>query len=215
MSDLFSHLHHHTPDTPQVLAPGLTLIKGLASQYPLMQHIQYITSQAPLRHMMTPMGYPTKVAMSNCGPFGWVSSQHGYGYQASDPVSNFPWPTMPEDFKTLACKAAKIAGIQDFKTNACLINQHQIGDTLGSHQDKDEANFNWPIVSVSLGLNAVFQVFGEQRSGKPMDILLQDGDVLVIHGPARLCFHGVKAIKADVLQPNLQHRYNLTFRRAN
>ncbi len=215
MSDLFSNLQHHSPDSPQILAPGLTLIKGLAAKFRLMQHIQHITKKAPFRHMMTPMGHPTKVAMSNCGPLGWVSSQQGYGYSAFDPLSSSSWPAMPTDFKSLAHEAASIAGIQDFQTDSCLINQYHIGDSLGRHQDKDEANFNWPIVSVSLGLDAVFQIFSKQGSTKPHNILLQDGDVLVMHGPARLCFHGIKAIKADALQPNLQHRYNLTFRRAH
>ena len=241
MSDLFSQ--SNAPDasgtpvpTSEVLAPGIVLIKGLLQSSVYLKHIQDIVSQAPLRHMMTPMGYPTKIAMTNCGHYGWVSSPHGYQYSATDPLSNLPWPSMPPAFIELAQQAALLAGIRHFTPDACLINQYEIGHSLGRHQDKDEADFKWPIVSVSMGLQAVFQLFpdtpknahhylannlpnnqaehGQRLTQKTHNILLQDGDILVIHGPARLRHHGIKPIKADLLRPHLQHRYNLTFRRA-
>ncbi len=237
MSDLFSQ--SHAPDTFPVienLAPGIVLIKGMVQSLDFIKATQTIINQAPLRHMMTPMGHPTKVSMSNCGPYGWVSNLQGYGYSATDPLTHKPWPSMPLMFIELAQQAAKLVGIDDFTPDACLINQYEIGCSLGRHQDKDEADFQWPIVSVSLGLQAVFQVFStNERSAHPyshknlpkndlasaqyslqkaQDILLQDGDILVLHGPARLRLHGIKSIKADLLQPKLKYRYNLTFRKA-
>ena len=210
MADLFSSQQA----SQQELAPGLSLFKGLACGSVLMPLIQEIIQQAPLRHMMTPMGYATKVAMSNCGPYGWVSDQHGYRYSAIDPQSRKPWPAMPEAFLTLATEAAHKAGIiEPFSPDACLINRYDVGMSLGRHQDKDEADFNWPIVSVSLGLSATFQA-SQKRTGKTHDILLEDGDVLVLHGPARLYYHGIKSVKADPLHARVQHRFNLTLRKA-
>ena len=240
MSDLFSqstapHDGTDSTATAEILAPGIVLIKGILQSSAYLKPIQDIISQAPLRHMMTPMGYPTKIAMTNCGPYGWVSSLQGYQYSPTDPITNQPWPNMPRQFIQLAQLAAKLAGIDDFTPDACLINQYEIGHSLGRHQDKDESDFSWPIVSVSLGLQAVFQVFpasdknpnnhslrnrpnnsqpSQSQTQKQHNILLQDGDVLVMHGPARLRPHAVKAIKADLLQPNLHHRHNLTFRKA-
>ena len=217
MSDLFSQ-----PFTPSIetLAPGIVLIKGLVDSPVFLNLIQNIINQAPLRHMMTPMGHPTKVAMSNCGPLGWVSSLKGYDYSPTDPISNLRWPTMPHKFIELAQQAANLTGLTHFLPDACLINQYEIGHNLGRHQDKDEADFQWPIVSVSIGLPAVFQIFpsspenNSNRSKKAQNILLQDGDILVLHGPARLRHHAIKTIKPDLLQPNLKYRYNLTFRKA-
>ena len=210
MADLFSHQH----PSQQEIAPGLTLLKGLVSGAEFMPLIQHIIKLAPARHMMTPMGHASKVAMSNCGPMGWVSDQQGYRYSPSDPTSGQPWPNLPKAFSKLANLSAKLAGIGGFTPDACLVNFYEIGVGMGKHQDINEADFQWPIVSVSLGLPAVFQVSGTKRTGKNINILLEDGDVLVIHGQARRFYHGIRALKADPLQPNLTHRYNLTLRKA-
>ncbi len=214
MADLFSNQHPLQHPLKQEIAPGLTLIKGLVSDNEFVPLIQKIIEHAPLRHMMTPMGHASKVAMSNCGPFGWVSDQLGYRYSARDPMAESPWPQMPESFLRLAQQAAHLAGIEHFVPDAGLINYYEIGVGMGKHQDVDETDFHWPIVSVSLGLSAVFQVSGDKRTGKNINILLENCDVLVIHGPARRFFHGIRALKADPLQPNLTHRYNLTLRKA-
>ncbi len=210
MADLFSNQQ----PLKQELMPGITLLKGIANEIEFLPHIKRIIQQAPLRHMMTPMGHASKVAMSNCGPLGWVSDKQGYRYSPTDPLSDLAWPKMPSTFFDFAQKAAKEVGIDNFCPDACLINQYAVGVAMGKHQDIDETGFNWPIVSVSLGLKAVFQVSGNARTGKNLNILLEDMDVLVLHGPARLYYHGVQAIKADPLQPNLKHRFNLTFRKA-
>ena len=122
---------------------------------------------------------------------------------------------MPETFKQLAIRAALEAGYPLFSADACLINQYLIGTKLGSHQDKNEQDFSQPIVSVSIGLAAVFQIFGDQRSGKPINIKLIDGDVMVWGRSARLIYHGVKALAPDQLAPNQKQRINLTFRASN
>jgi len=210
MSDLFSSQQ----TSQQEIAPGLTLLKGLVNGAEFMSLIQDIIKLAPARHMMTPMGHASKVAMSNCGPMGWVSDRQGYRYSPCDPTTQLPWPILPEAFSKLAQLSAKMAGIDDFTPDACLVNFYEIGVGMGKHQDIDEADFHWPIVSVSLGLPAVFQVSGAKRTGNNINILLEDGDVLVIHGQARRFYHGIRALKADPLQPNLTHRYNLTLRKA-
>lgn len=208
--DLFSTQH----PAKTVLAPGITLLKDYADAHTLHTLLPSITQQSPFRHMMTTMGHNMRVTSTNCGPLGGYSDHNGYRYLAHDPATQQPWPAMPPAFSSLANQAAAEAGIENFYPDSCLINHYPIGISMGSHQDKEEQDFNWPIVSVSIGLSAVFQVFGNTRSGVELEIPLDDGDVLVLSGPARLYYHGIKPIKADPLQPNLSSRINLTFRRA-
>lgn len=212
MSDLFSE-----PSGQQNIldhGDGLFQIKGLTSLTEMLPHIEQVARHAPFRHMMTPMGHPTKVAMTNCGEQGWIAQESGYGYSSIDPLTNRPWPTMPVEFFELQRLACRKVGITQYLPDACLINRYEIGMSMGRHQDKDEASFDEPIVSVSLGLSAVFQVVGATRSGSAKQFLLEDGDVFILSGASRLFYHGVNTIKADPLQPNLTRRYNLTFRRA-
>jgi len=212
MSDLFSG-----PSGQQNIldhGDGLFQIKGLTSLTEMLPHIEQVAVQSPFRHMMTPMGHATKVAMTNCGQQGWIASEQGYGYRSIDPLTGQPWPTMPEAFYELQQQACRKVDIQHYVPDTCLINRYEIGMSMGRHQDKDEANFDEPIVSVSLGLNAIFQVVGATRSGTGRKFLLEDGDVFILSGPSRLFYHGVSTIKADPLQPSLTRRYNLTFRRA-
>jgi alkylated DNA repair protein (DNA oxidative demethylase) len=192
---------------------GLYQIKRFAQSEILLPIIEQLSHQSPFRHMMTPMGHPTKVAMLNCGSYGWVSNKRGYGYSHIDPETQHPWPAFPPEFIRLCNQTIDYLKLPDFKPDACLINRYDIGMSMGRHQDKDELDFNQPILSVSLGLPAVFQVYGATRQGKPQDFLLEDGDVFILSGEARRFYHGIKAIKADPLQPNFTRRYNLTFRR--
>ena len=200
----------------QDLAPGARLLRGFAlPEVPaLMEAEAAVQAQAPLRHMVTPGGLTMKVAMTNCGELGWVSDARGYRYQATDPLSDERWPSMPEVFARLAHTAARQAGFDDFQPDACLINRYEPGTRLSLHQDRDERNHGWPIVSVSLGLPAVFQFGGLTRSERPMRVPLSHGDVVVWGGPARLRFHGVLPL-AEGLHPLLgQQRINLTLRKA-
>lgn len=210
MNDLFSDQVLQQKRLP----PGITLLKAFSNSSDLIPLINDIKSQSPFRHLTTTMGHNMRVTTTNCGEFGGHSDQHGYRYLRQDPLTSQPWPSMPELFKSIAIRAAHSAGISNFNPDSCLINHYPIGISMGSHQDKEEADFSWPIVSVSIGLPATFQVFGNTRSGVEHEILLEDGDVLVLSGAARMYYHGVKPIKADVLQPTLTERINLTFRKA-
>lgn len=198
------------------LAPGAVLLRrfALANATALLADAAAVQAQAPLRHMRTPGGLPLRVAMTNCGPLGWVSDSRGYRYQATDPVSGQPWPALPASFATLASAAAAQAGYAHFAPDACLVNRYEPGTALSLHQDKNERDFTQPIVSVSLGLPAVFLFGGMARSDRPARIDLHHGDVVVWGGPARLRFHGVMALGDGVHEGTGRQRINLTMRRA-
>jgi alkylated DNA repair protein (DNA oxidative demethylase) len=154
------------------------------------------------------------VAMTNCGSVGWVSDRKGYRYDPTDPESSKPWPAMPPEFFNLAANAAAAAGFPDFIPDACLVNRYEPGTRLSLHQDRDERDFNAPIVSVSLGLPAVFLFGSLRRSDRPRRIRLTSGDVAVWGGPARLSYHGIAPL-ADGEHPLTgRRRINLTFRKA-
>jgi len=180
----------------------------------LMQEIATILMRSPLRQMVTPGGQTMSVAMSNCGPFGWVTDRRGYRYQREDPLSSQPWPPMPPLFSSLAAEAAQVAGFPDFAPDACLINRYQPGARMSLHQDRDEQDMTQPIVSISLGLPATFLFGGSQRRDRPQRLRLQSGDVVVWGGPARLLFHGVDTLAAGEHPLTGPYRYNLTMRRA-
>ena len=209
--DLFSQSNANSPSITH-LADGLSLIKHLADSQLCLKHIQTITEQAQFRNMMTPMGHPMQVSTSNCGEYGWTSNLNGYRYLNHDPISKHPWPAIPTAFLALCQQAIDLAGLAEFNPDSCLINRYEIGHSMGAHFDKDEQDLTQPIVSVSLGLSAVFQV--HMPHSKVLDIPLEDGDVLIMHGPARAYRHGVKTIKPHMLQPNLKYRHNLTLRKA-
>ena len=214
-ADLFEDIDAPEP-TRELLVPGAVVLRGLAREVDaaLLQALDGVLAEAPLRHLVTPGGYTMSVAMSNCGPLGWVSDRRGYRYDALDPLSGQPWPAIPERWKALARCAAAQAGFEGFEPDACLINQYQPGSKLSLHQDRDESDFSAPIVSVSLGLPAVFLFGTERRADRPQRYRLQHGDVVVWGGPARLAFHGVAPL-ADGEHALLgRRRINLTFRRA-
>jgi alkylated DNA repair protein (DNA oxidative demethylase) len=198
------------------LAAGAWLLHGFALEQVqgVLTGIDRIQAAAPFRHLVTPGGFRMSVAMTNCGTLGWVSDRRGYRYDACDPLSRQPWPTMPPIFLELARASAQAAGFPSFEPDACLVNRYEPGARLTLHQDKDERDYGAPIVSVSLGLPAVFLFGGDVRSDRPRRLSLQHGDVVVWGGAARLHHHGVLALKDghhDVLGTQ---RLNLTFRRA-
>jgi alkylated DNA repair protein (DNA oxidative demethylase) len=154
------------------------------------------------------------VAMTNCGTLGWVTDRSGYRYDTIDPETGRPWPRMPDAFAALAADASSRAGFAGFVPDASLINRSEPGAKLSLHQDKDERDFDAPIVSVSLGLPAVFQFGGMRRADPIRRVPLTHGDVVVWGGPARLRFHGVLPVK-DGIHPLVgRFRINLTFRKA-
>ena len=198
------------------LGPGAALLRGfaLAKEQALLADLVAVVAAAPFRHMITPGGFRMSVAMTNCGDLGWVSEPSGYRYAAQDPEGGRAWPTLPESFRNLATTAAGQVGFEDFAPDACLINRYEAGARLTLHQDKNERDLAAPIVSVSLGLPAVFLFGGETRGQRPTRVPLVHGDVVVWGGPDRLRYHGVLALK-EGYHPRLgKHRINLTFRRA-
>jgi DNA oxidative demethylase len=203
---------------PTAIAPGAAILRGFAlpTANVLMQGVESVIAAAPLRHLVTPGGQTMSVAMSNCGSLGWVSDRHGYRYSAVDPLSNQPWPAMPAGFLALAASAAAEAGFAGFMPNACLINRYEPGARMGLHQDRDEGgpagDFSAPIVSVSLGLPAVFLFGGLLRKDKTTRWPLLHGDVVVWGGPSRLAFHGVAPLKDGEHVVLGARRVNLTFR---
>jgi len=192
--------------------PGMWLLPGFASSDDICAHIEQVVAKAPLRHMQTQRGFSMSVGMSNCGDVGWTSDRRGYRYSPVDPLTDRPWPAIPSQMRNLATKAAAEVGFHGFKPDVCLINQYQPGAQMGAHQDKDERDFDHPIVSVSLGIPARFFVQGECRGGKSVSVDLYDGDVIVFGGEARQHFHGVRKLKS-ASHPTLGSvRWNLTFR---
>jgi alkylated DNA repair protein (DNA oxidative demethylase) len=198
------------------LGARAVLLRGLAcaSAPELVAQINTIAAASPFRHMVTPGGWEMSVALTNCGGVGWVTDHTGYRYDAIDPVTNRPWPAMPALFQNLAVEAAEVAGFSDFRPDACLVNRYASGARLSLHQDRNECDFDQPIVSVSLGLPAVFLWGGTKRADRSRRIPLVHGDVMVWGGPDRLKFHGVLPL-ADGEHPLTGgHRFNFTFRRA-
>lgn len=180
----------------------------------LLEALRRVSEQAPLRHMVTPGGHRMSVAMTSCGQVGWVTDRKGYRYSPLDPESGQPWPAMPAVLRALASEAAQAAGFSSFTPDTCLINRYQPAAKMGLHQDKDETDFSQPIVSLSLGLPAVFQLGGLQRSDKVQKITLSHGDIVVWGGPSRLRYHGIMPLKPGC-HPRLgEFRWNLTFRKA-
>ncbi|QVM89056.1 DNA oxidative demethylase AlkB [Pseudomonas entomophila] len=207
--DLFGH-------QPQHLASRTVLLPGFALNdiEPLLDALRPILRAAPFRHMRTPGGQRMAVALTNCGALGWVSDERGYRYTPTDPKSGQPWPALPPVLLNLARQAAAVAGFEGFVPDACLVNHYVPGTRLSLHQDRDEQDYGHPIVSISLGLPAVFLLGGLQRSDRTQRIPLNHGDVLVWGGEDRLRFHGVLPIKPGV-HPRLgERRINLTLRKA-
>ncbi|WP_055325005.1 DNA oxidative demethylase AlkB [Ralstonia solanacearum] len=213
--DLFAD---HAPVDARRIALGeaaLVLRGFAAAEAPaLLAAVDAIAVQAPLRHMVTPGGFEMSVALTNCGALGWTTDRRGYRYAARDPQTDRPWPPLPECFLRLAREAAAEAGFPGFVPDACLINRYVPGARLSLHQDKDEQDYDAPIVSVSLGIPAVFLWGGHRRTDKTQRVPLFHGDVVVWGGPDRLRYHGVLPLK-EAEHPLLgAQRINLTLRRA-
>ena len=213
-ADLFAGCLAAPPETP--LAPGAVLLHGfaLADAPALLAAIGAVTTQAPFRQMTTPGGFRMSVAMSNCGPLGWITDRPGSRDAAPDPATGPPWPATPPVLLRLALAAATRAGFAHFIPDACLINRYAPGSKMALHQDRDEHDFTQPIVSVSLGLPATFLFGGLERSDKAARVALAHGDVVVWGGPARLRFHGIAPLKDGSHPATGACRINLTLRKA-
>jgi DNA oxidative demethylase len=185
-----------------------------AAQIRLRDAILEVLAEAPpFQPAMPRTGKPFSVLMSNCGPLGWVSDKvGGYRYQATHPETGQPWPAMPEALLALWWDVARCAAPPE----ACLINLYDGKAKMGAHQDRDEADFTAPVLSVSLGDDAVFHVGGLKRTDPKVRVTLRSGDVLVLEGESRLAFHGIDRVlqNTSLLLPQ-GGRINLTLRRVN
>jgi alkylated DNA repair protein (DNA oxidative demethylase) len=214
--DLFERAHFETEIRLEPLQAGAGVLRNLASgrATALLATIDEVVGRAPLRNMTTPRGSSMSVAMSNCGPLGWISDRRGYRYEALDPLSQQPWPIMPAIFQELAHEAASLMAFPDFRPDACLINRYDAGARMALHQDRDEYDLGAPIVSISLGLPATFLFGGKARTDKPLAVPVGHGDVIVWGGPSRLFFHGVRPLKAGDHPLTGPFRFNLTLRKS-
>lgn len=206
MNDLFSSVDE--------VVPGMIFLPGFVDTLSLKGELDAVLQRSPLRHMQTSRGFQMSVKTSNCGSMGWISDRKGYRYSETDPVTGLAWPAMPSGFLNLAKNAAEAAGYPAFLPDVCLMNFYEPGTQMGAHQDRDEASFEHPIVSVSLGIAARFFVIGPERRGKSIAVDLADGDVIVFGGESRKYYHGVRKIKQATHPVFGPARWNLTFRRA-
>jgi len=199
----------------QVLPKGIRHLPGFLDrdrQEALVETIRAIVSEAPLFVPEMPRtGKPMSVRMTNCGSLGWVTDkQRGYRYQAEHPVTGKPWPAMPDalmEIWTTVCSSAK-------PPEACLVNFYTDDARMGLHQDRDEQDLQTPVLSISLGDTCLFRVGGNERGGRTLSFKLSSGDIVVLGGEGRLCFHGVDKIypSTSTLLKN-GGRINLTLRR--
>lgn len=212
MLDLFAE------DSPwqEPLAEGAVILRrrARARSEELMTLVEQVAAENPFRHRITPGGHRMSVAMTNCGDSGWTTDSRGYQYSEQDNLSGQRWPAMPPLFRQLAVTCAREAGFNGFNPDACLLNRYQPGAKLTLHQDKDERDLRKPIVSVSLGLPAIFLFGGFERGDGCQRVLLEHGDVVVWGGPSRLRYHGILPLKPGIHPLAGAFRFNLTFRRA-
>lgn len=215
-ADLFADDALQQPSGREQIGEESYVLRGYALPWieRLLPELRQVLAQSPFRQMITPGGLAMSAALSSCGALGWISDASGYRYSPLDPRSQQPWPRMPETLRQLATQAAADAGFINFNPDACLINRYVPGARMSLHQDKNERDYGAPVVSVSLGLSAIFLFGGHQRSDKPRKVSLFHGDVVVWGGVDRLRFHGVLPIKEGVHTLMGPQRINLTLRSA-
>ncbi|MGN8277045.1 DNA oxidative demethylase AlkB [Pseudomonas sp. SMN5] len=214
--DLFADQAPTTLGQAERIGQQSFVLRGFALPWldRLLPELEAVLQAAPFRQMVTPGGFTMSVALTSCGALGWTTDRSGYRYTREDPQTGRPWPAMPTLFRELAQAAAATAQFEHFEPDACLINRYVPGARMSLHQDKDERDFSAPIVSMSLGLPAVFQFGGFERSDKSLRVPLFHGDIVVWGGVDRLRYHGVLPLKPGQ-HPRLgAQRINLTFRTA-
>ncbi|MGO4175023.1 alpha-ketoglutarate-dependent dioxygenase AlkB family protein [Bosea sp. TAF32] len=200
--------------TRLVVAPGVVHWPDKLApveQAALLAELRAVARKAPFfQPRMPKTGKPFSVRMTNCGPLGWVSDSSGYRYQPEHPETGEPWPIMPAPLLDLW---SELSGYPH-PPEACLVNFYASNAKMGLHQDRDEQEFDAPVLSVSLGDAAIFRIGGTERGGKTTSLKLSSGDVLLFGGEARLAYHGIDRILSgsSTLLPE-GGRINLTLRR--
>ena len=196
------------------MRPGLKYLPGLLdrqAQVELAEQLRAAVAEAPFFTPVMPRtGRPFSVRMTNLGALGWVSDRAGYRYQATHPETGKPWPPIP----ALVLEIWRKVSDYPHDPEACLVNYYREGAKMGLHRDEDEEEFAAPVVSISLGDTAVFRIGGTERGGRTETLKLASGDVAVLGGAARLCYHGIDRVLSgtSTLQKD-GGRINLTLRR--
>ena len=184
---------------------------GRDAQVSLVREVLKAAETAPFHRPLTPGGKPMSVEMTGLGPLCWVTDARGYRYEPVHPVTGMAWPAIPGVLLDLWAELCDRATPPD----ACLVNLYRDGAKMGLHQDRDEADFGFPVLSVSLGDTAVFRIGGTKRSDPTTSVRLASGDVCMLAGEARLAFHGVDRVLAGSSRLIAGGgRINLTLRRA-
>lgn len=215
MTALFAGLEETLPEGTALFRNRLTQVE----QHAILDEVERIVAEAPLFRPQMPTGPYMINSLTNCGPLGWISDKRGYRYEPTHPVTGKPWPPIPENILDCANNLTREAGLGDYAPDACLVNHYGASGKLSLHRDFDEADFKWPIVSFSFGNDAEFLLGGMKRSDRATSITLHSGDVLVLGGPSRLRYHGVRRIRpgtSPIAHQALPEggRINLTLRRA-
>lgn len=193
---------------------GFTLLPGRldrAAQSALVDAVLTAARIAPFHRQVTPGGKAMSVEMTGLGPLSWITDAGGYRYEPRHPLTGRPWPPMPSVLMHLWAELADA----DVPADACLVNFYREGAKMGLHRDEDEADFRFPVLSVSLGDTAVFRIGGLKRTDPTRSVRLGSGDVCLLAGEARMAFHGVDRVLSgsSSLIPG-GGRINLTLRRA-
>lgn len=218
--DLFSNADAG-PTAPESIPLGqqAVLLRGFLTRSEaddLVHDVRSIAQHAPWRHMETPGGKPMSVATTGCGALGWISDRSGYRYSPTDPLTGQAWPAIPDRWLQHAARASQSAGFANApQPDACLINRYTQAAKLSLHQDRDERDLQAPIISISLGMPALFVWGGHTRSDALQTVPLHHGDIVVWGGVDRLRFHGVRRLlPAPAHALTGDTRINITLRKA-
>lgn len=179
---------------PTLRVNGVPVWQGFLSpdaQRQVMEDVQHLAQVAPYLRPVTPSGRAMSVEMTSAGSVGWITDRSGYRYETQHPTG-VPWPAIPAS--VLGIWRA-VSGV-DRQPSSCLINRYGEGARMGLHQDRDEGDLTWPVVSVSLGDDALFRVGGRERRGATQSLWLRSGDVAVLEGETRLAYHGIDRVRA-------------------
>ncbi|MHA7829256.1 MAG: alpha-ketoglutarate-dependent dioxygenase AlkB family protein [Roseovarius sp.] len=179
---------------PTLIVRGVKIYKGAldgATQEALVTALREVVRRAPLFSPMTPYGKAMTVRMTSAGRYGWYADRKGYRYEPRHPDGQ-DWPPIPEEVLTVWRDLVSDARLPD----CCLVNVYRDAARMGMHQDRDEADFGWPVLSVSLGDSALFRIGNTTRGGKTESLWLESGDVVVMGGDARLVYHGIDRIRS-------------------
>ena len=180
-------------ENQEIILRGVRLLPGflnLESQYLMLDELRAVARDAPFLRPITRQG-PMSVQMTSAGRLGWVADKRGYHYEPLHPTTHKAWPAIPESILKVW---RQVSGV-DVDPTSCLINLYRADSKMGMHQDRDEGDFSYPVVSISLGDEALFRVGSVERGGKTASTWLRSGDVAIIGGDARLVYHGIDRIR--------------------